>query len=227
MNSINIYCDECCHLEHDSQKVMVLGAISCPNQFSREISLKIKQLLIKHDLDEHYESKWVKVSTSKLDFYKEIISLFFESPHLNFRAIIVPDKAKLKHEDFHQTHDTFYYKMYYELLKKLICDNSHNIYLDIKDTNSNQKMEFLRNIIIKSFPECHNVKIQSVQSHEVRILQITDVLIGAISYINRNLHTSQAKLELVRFLQEKASLKFRASTSLNRKKINIFFWEAS
>ena len=26
----NIYCDESCHLEHDRQQVMVLGAIWCP-----------------------------------------------------------------------------------------------------------------------------------------------------------------------------------------------------
>ena len=26
----NVYCDESCHLEHDRQKVMVLGAIWCP-----------------------------------------------------------------------------------------------------------------------------------------------------------------------------------------------------
>jgi len=26
----NIYCNESCHLEHDRQKVMVLGAIWCP-----------------------------------------------------------------------------------------------------------------------------------------------------------------------------------------------------
>jgi hypothetical protein len=25
----NVYCDESCHLEHDRQKVMVLGAIGC------------------------------------------------------------------------------------------------------------------------------------------------------------------------------------------------------
>ncbi len=26
----NIYCDESCHLEHDREKVMVLGAVWCP-----------------------------------------------------------------------------------------------------------------------------------------------------------------------------------------------------
>ena len=205
MSSINVYCDESCHLEHDSQKVMVLGAITCPQESARGVSLQIKQLLLKHDLDEHYEAKWVKISNTKLNFYKDLLLLFLENPELNFRAIVIPNKAKLKHEDYHQTHDTFYYKMYYELLKKMICNNSYNIYLDKKDTKSNKKMEFLRSIIIKKFPECKNVKIQTVQSHEVRILQITDVLIGAIAYINRDLKTSIAKLEIIKYLQEKSA----------------------
>jgi hypothetical protein len=221
----NIYCDESCHLEHDGQKVMVLGSISCPESKSREISLQIKDLLIKHNLNEHYESKWVKVSRSKLDYYKDLVSLFYDNPNLSFRSIVVLDKSKLKHEDFHQTHDTFYYKMYYELLKPLLSNNLFNIYLDIKDTKSKKKMEFLRTIIIRKFPDCKGVKIQTVRSHEVRILQITDILIGAISYINRNLSTSKAKLEFIHFLQQKTNLKFRASTSLGRQKINNFFWE--
>lgn len=227
MPSLNIYCDESCHLEHDSQKVMVLGAISCPKTMVRATSIQIKKLLIKHNLDEHYEAKWVKVSKTKLDFYKDLILLFYENPNLNFRSIIVPDKSRLKHEDFHQTHDTFYYKMYYELLRKFIGKNCYDIYLDIKDTNGNKKIEFLRNIIIRKFPQCQNVKIQIVKSHEVRIMQITDVLIGAIAYINRDLSTSDPKLELIHFLQETTKLKFRGTTSFNRQKINNLFWEAS
>jgi len=34
----NIYCDESCHLQHDGQKAMVLGAIWCPLDKAREIS---------------------------------------------------------------------------------------------------------------------------------------------------------------------------------------------
>ena len=28
--AFNVYCDESCHLEHDRQKVMILGATWCP-----------------------------------------------------------------------------------------------------------------------------------------------------------------------------------------------------
>ena len=38
----NIYCDESCHLEHDRQKVMVLGAVWCPLEKTREIAIRLE-----------------------------------------------------------------------------------------------------------------------------------------------------------------------------------------
>ena len=35
-DTFNVYCDESCHLENDHQKVMVLGAVWCPFDKTRE-----------------------------------------------------------------------------------------------------------------------------------------------------------------------------------------------
>jgi len=40
----NIYCDESCYLEHDRQLVMVLGAVWCPLEKAREISVHIREI---------------------------------------------------------------------------------------------------------------------------------------------------------------------------------------
>ncbi len=40
----NVYCDESCHLEHDRQKAMVLGAIWCPLDKSREIAVRLREI---------------------------------------------------------------------------------------------------------------------------------------------------------------------------------------
>ena len=45
---INVYCDESCHLQNDDQKVMVLGAIWCPLDKTREISTRIREIKQKH-----------------------------------------------------------------------------------------------------------------------------------------------------------------------------------
>ena len=33
----NIYCDESCHLEHDGEKVMLIGGVWCPSNKKDEI----------------------------------------------------------------------------------------------------------------------------------------------------------------------------------------------
>jgi hypothetical protein len=40
----NIYCDESCHLEHDRQCAMVLGAIWCPKDKAHDIALRIREI---------------------------------------------------------------------------------------------------------------------------------------------------------------------------------------
>ena len=37
----NVYCDESCHLENDHQTAMVLGAVWCPLEKTRDISKNI------------------------------------------------------------------------------------------------------------------------------------------------------------------------------------------
>jgi len=51
----NIYCDESCHLEHDRQPVMVLGAVWCPLEKSREISVRLREIKTRHDLPPKFE----------------------------------------------------------------------------------------------------------------------------------------------------------------------------
>jgi len=61
----NVYCDESCHLERDHQKAMVLGALWCPMDRSREFSEDIRRLKTKHGLSTKFEIKWTKVSPER------------------------------------------------------------------------------------------------------------------------------------------------------------------
>ena len=68
-------------------------------------------------------------------------------------------------------------------------------------------------------------KVHPVHSHEVEILQLTDLLIGAISYINRGLNTSKAKNELITLIKQRSKYSLVKSTLLRERKFNIFIWE--
>ena len=46
----NIYCDESCHLEHDHQKIMVLGAIRCDKTYKSQIVKEIRAIKEKHNM---------------------------------------------------------------------------------------------------------------------------------------------------------------------------------
>ena len=51
------------------------------------------------------ELKWTKISPGKLDLYKDLVNYYFDDDDLHFRALIIPDKSKLEHKRFNQTHD--------------------------------------------------------------------------------------------------------------------------
>ena len=222
----NIYCDESCHLEHDNIPVMVLGAISCNKLYRKRIFKDIENIKIKHGIGRKSEIKWSRISMSKIDFYKEIIDYFFENENLSFRGLVVRNKDLLDHEKYQQTHDEWYYKMYFKLLSRIIKNDIRNdIYLDIKDTKGSSRRYKLQEVLSNSIYDFNNNivhNIQAIDSRESLILQIVDLFIGALGYTNRNLKTSQAKLEIIRYIKEKTGYSLIKSTLPTENKFNIF-----
>lgn len=199
---INIYCDESCHLEHDGMRAMVLGAVWCPQSHHKALARKFKVIKAAHGIPPHTEVKWVKVSPAGLPFYQAMVDWFFDEPLLHFRGVVVPDKQLLRHEQFGQTHDQFYYKQWYLLLNRLIDpSHRHRIFIDIKDTQGQRKVARLHEVLCNAnydFDRSVITSIEQVQSHDVPLLQLADLLIGALSYLHRDLHGSSAKTALVR-----------------------------
>ncbi|MGI9047858.1 MAG: DUF3800 domain-containing protein [Rubrobacteraceae bacterium] len=227
----NIYCDESCHLENDGQMTMVLGAIWCPAQETRTAAEHIREIKKSYRLSPRFEIKWTKVSPARADFYLDLIDYFFNNKNLHFRALIVPDKSKLRHSDFGQDHDTWYYKMYFEMLKVILTPGVRNrIYLDIKDTQSAPKMSKLHEVLsnnIYAFAHETVKDVQTVRSHEVELLQLADLLIGTVSYANRGLSGSSAKQELVNRVKQLSKHSLIRPTFLKEEKMNLFKWVAS
>ncbi len=95
--TFNIYCDESCHLEHDHQKAMVIGATWCPAETVKKISTSLRGIKTRHGLSQDFEIRWGKISPAKIDFYLEVLDYCFESTDLHFRAVVVPNKEKLDH----------------------------------------------------------------------------------------------------------------------------------
>lgn len=225
---IHIYCDESCHLENDHMRSMVLGALWCPADHRRELAGKIKALKAAFNLPANFEIKWVKVSPGKLPFYQSLLDLFFDEPLLHFRGLVVPDKQALDHGRFRQSHDEFYYKQWYTLLNRLIDPAKHyRIFLDIKDTQGQAKVTKLHDVLCNAnydFDRSVIESIELVQSHDVLLLQLADLLIGTLSYLHRGLQDSPAKLALVAHVRHRSGLRLEQSSLLRADKFNLFVW---
>jgi len=225
-----VYCDESCHLPNDHQKAMVLGAIWCPGNQRQRLGRAIKALKKQYGITPATEIKWTRVSPGRLDFYLALVDLFFAETDLRFRAVVVPDKSLLDHEAFNQTHDSFYYKMWYQLLTQVI-DNKHRfrIYLDIKDSSSRQRVEKLHEVLCNSKLDFEKQVIEEVtllHSHEVPLLQLADLLIGAVSYVNLSLAGSPAKQAVIQRIRDRTGYSLSASTLLREDKFNVFVWRS-
>jgi len=226
-HSTRIYCDESCHLLHDASCVMTFGAIQCPTEKVREISLEIREIKKKYSCVG--ELKWTKVSDKNLEFYIELVSYFANQDCLNFRSLIVRNKEELDHDTFNNgEHDDFYYKMYYYLLRNVIeKKNSHTyeIFLDVKDTRSNLKVKKLRQVLSNSlydFEMYRITRIQQIRSIESNLVQLCDFLLGAITYTNRKLNTSEAKLAVTNELSKQCKVCLLESTPPWETKFNLF-----
>jgi hypothetical protein len=227
---INVYCDESCHLENDHQKVMVLGAVWSPLAKTVELAVAAREIKTRFGLAADFELKWGKVSAGRLDYYSAVLDWFWNTADLHFRALIVPNKDRLDHCNFGQSHDDWYYKMYFDLLKVIIDPHEqYRIYIDIKDTRGGKKIEKLHTVLSNAqydFARTIIERIQLVRSHEVELLQLADFLIGLVSYANRGLAENPAKVSLIQRLRALSRYSLTHTTLLRESKVNLFRWHA-
>lgn len=214
--TFNIYCDESCHIEHDHKSYMFLGSISCAyNQVKRHTE-RINKLKDKYKFN--VEIKWTNVSKSKLRFYEELTDYFFDTD-LKFRIVGV-DKSKINYEAYGKTYDEFYYTIYYYLLNKVDPAFNYNVYLDIKDSLSANKVNKLKDILNTKLGVFR--KIQNIRSHESILMQLADFIIGAISYHNNDEEKKNvAKTKIINKIMQYSGENLKKTNYSN--KFNLFF----
>ncbi len=78
-------------------------------------------------------------------------------------------------------------------------ENTYNIYHDIKDTHSYYLHQIMLHFLRIKMSDTNKKirKVQPIRSYGAPILQINDILIGALSYYYRDLNTNESKLKIV------------------------------
>lgn len=222
----NIYCDESCHLRRDQSNVMVLGAIYCDKSKVEEINSDINALKEKFGFNRLAEIKWTKVSPSGVSFYLALIDYFFNNEFLSFRGYIARGKDEIR-AGSDREYDTWYYKMYYRTLEYILdldTSSQYNVYIDIKDTIGATKIATLKRYLNDHYGKDTVKNMQLVDSSDIAILQLADLLIGALSYNHRQLKTSEAKMKIISKIEELSGHNLLLSVPKAQSKANWFIW---
>lgn len=214
--TFNIYCDESTHLQHDGKPYMIVAYVSSAYYQLAQHKEHLKMLKTKHKVKGEF--KWSNVSGGKYQYYADIIDYFF-STDLQFRAVIL-NKSKIDDTIPEFTYDYYYYRMYYQLLHhKISMEYGYNIYLDIKDTRSDRKLIKLKDILKwnASIRNC-----QFIRSHESSLMQMADLIMGAINYKIRGENKMIAKTKLIEKIESHCKVPFIEPTK-GTDKFSLFF----
>ena len=169
------------------------------------------------------EAKWRAVCPSKLPFYLKLVDFFFEQGNdLQFRCIVI-DTHKIDLEKYHNADQELgYYKFCYQLMKNWIEDfNSYSIFVDYKTIRDPSRLTVLKDYLLKANLLAQIKNLQALPSNEVVLLQLADVLLGAVSAKFNQSTASQAKLAVIESIEQHLTHPIVA-TSRSVRKFNIF-----
>ncbi len=120
--------------------------------------------------------------------------------------------------------------MYFDMLKVILNPHAeYRIYLDIKDTRGATKVRKLHEVLCNNqydFSRSIIHRVQQVRSHEVELLQLADLMIGAVAYANRELSGNSGKEKIVEVMRQQSGYSLTSTTLLKEDKVNLFRWEA-
>ncbi len=223
---IEVYCDESrpelLSLREGTNikdRYMVIGGLWVPYPIRERFKDEIKR--IRHYHEVYGEIKWKNVSPSKIDFYHDLVRLFFRFEGIRFRCIVV-DSLEVDLKTFHESDSELgFYKFYYQLLKHWV-DNRERywIYLDYKKNKVSDRLKVLKRVLNNSASGTIE-DVQAIDSKQSLIIQMSDVLIGAIGYKYNGYSSSDAKLSLINLIENDFDCQIE-KTFKNSYKFNIF-----
>lgn len=225
---INIYCDESRHTSDVADRYLVIGALSCPREAKHDLVHAIHLLQARHSA--RGEFGWNKVAPGKSAFFRDLAEFFVQQPELRFRCLVA-DRSQFKHDEFNDgDKELGFYKLYYQtLVHWLEPGKVYHVYLDWQQNASQERFADLRQILGRKLSGRAKLAcLEPASSHELALLQLTDLLIGAVGYAWNRRDTSKAKLEFCAQLAAsigKPTLAYSSPWKNSDPKFNIFNWQ--
>lgn len=231
-HQVNIYCDESRHTS-GGDRFMVIGAILCDREKKREYVHQIHLLKKKHNAQGEFG--WKRLSPNKQEFYFELIDFFMEND-IGFKCIVV-DKNIIDNETYNDGDSELgFYKFYYQMLKdSLEANKEYYIYLDWQQNREQHRFSTLKFYLQRKLEGRAKIAcLEPVTSTNQPLIELADLLIGAVGYQYNNRQESSVKTafcsRLANLLHTRETRYFRYGnlrtfTAKAEKKFNIFKWE--
>ncbi len=226
--NFDIYCDES-RQEYfatppsgSQERFVLIGGLWVITEKREELKDQIKHLRTAHDV--HGEFKWTRVSPSRLPFYLDVVNLFFSSDAMRFRCLVLPAN-QLDAIRFHDgDNELMFYKFYYQLLHHWILDfNTYRVFTDLRTNRVKQRLERLRQILDNSNYFADVASVQALPSEQLDLLQLADLLIGAVGYRFHGGVASSAKMAVAQAIEHRLGRPIQP-TRKTEEKFNVFRW---
>lgn len=224
--NFDVYCDEsrpdalCSQAQVSSH--LVIGSLWLARDDRSRIKDAIHVLRDRHKVGGEF--KWGKASPSRVAFYENLIELFFaEGTRLRFRCIVV-DRKKVDLLNFHgNDQELGFYKFYYQLLIHWIKDaNNYSVFCDHKLNRDMSRLHVLQRCLKYANLTAQIEEVQAVKSDESVLIQLTDVLTGAVgARMNQAPRAESAKASVLNAIESRLNRPI-AATALGEQKFNVF-----
>lgn len=175
-----VFLDETGSLNDKANRYFGLGMIKCMQPYYLDHELR----LLRQKNNFYDEIKWNTISKKKIPFIKKLIDIYFAIPGLKFSAVIInKDNIDFKTEFNNDTY-VAYQKFTESLLKNNLSKNEVlTVLADYITTPNHIKFEVdTKHFLNKEFERLAIAGIYRIDSHAVNLLQVTDLLLGAVIY---------------------------------------------
>lgn len=211
-----VYIDESSQTAH---RFLLIGGLV----IHAELAAKLEAALHNARLPElpNGEAAWTKVSRSKLPAYRRFVDLFFDNPHrfapFEFHSLAV-DTHRLRDDVFNKgSRSIGFNKEIFQLCMKfgrLHDRRLLHIYPDYRQTDqSPDELRLILNRAIRNKGDQRDWPYRRVHfrdSSELQVLQLVDVLLGALAFrLNRHheaANASPAKINLSEHVMARANI---------------------
>lgn len=224
--NFEVYCDETLPDLFTSSKpggrFLMIGCLWISADLRATVKNRIMELRSKHNI--YGEIKWRKISPSSQAFYIDLIDLFMSfGLDMRFRCIAV-NHSEVNLVRFNSDAELGFYKFYYQALHHWLSDNnSYRIFCDLKPNRDRTRLSTLKRVLGHANRTSTIEAIQSLPSHEVVLLQLSDVLLGAISSrMNDAPKLGVGKQAIVEHLERRLDRERLGPTSVTERKFNVF-----